>query len=162
LEAWSGAGRALRTPDANSRYLFSSLAPVRRCELRTANRWLIVSVASSVVLAAGLLLIYVPVCRHPAALFVASVVLLGVAALYPGAALLAAQAASLGLALALLGGLLNRLLGPRRTDAKRREASSSVLDRSSTQAQYPPPGAKQASTDTHPATVSLPASESKA
>ncbi len=160
LEAWSGARRAVAPPEATGRYLFSSLAPVTRSELRTANRWLIVLAASSVVLAAGLLLIYVPACRHPAALLVAAVVLLGAVALYPGPALLASQAASLGLALALLGGLLNRLLGPGRGGLARREASSSVVDRSSTQARYPPPVGEEASTDTVPAPVPLRTSES--
>ena len=163
LEAWSGASRASNLPQATSRYLFSSLAPVKRCELRSANRWLIVSAASSIVLVAGLLLIYVPACRHPAALLIVAILVLGAAALYPGPALMASQAASLGLVLALSAGLLHRLLGPPRSDVARREPSSSVLDRVSTQAQYPPPaGDQQASTDTHPAPVSFPASESNA
>jgi hypothetical protein len=161
LEAWSAAGHAAEMPEATSRYLFSSLAPVARCELRTANRWLIVLVASSAVLGVGLLLIYVPACRHPALLFVAAVVLLGAVALYPGPALLAAQAASLGLALALLGGLLNRLFGPGRGRGGRPDTSSSVFERSSTHAQYPPPAVgKEASTDTVPAPVPLRTSDS--
>ena len=161
LEAWSGASRPVPMPKATSRYLFSRLAPVTRCELRTANRWVIVLVASSIVLVAGLLLIYFPACRHPAALLLAAVVLLAAAALFPGPALLASQAAGLGLALALLGGLLHRLLGPGRGELARREASSSVFEGSSTQAQHAPPAVgKDASTDTVPAPVPLPTSES--
>jgi len=161
LEAWSGARRTVPMPEAANRYLFSSLAPVARCELRTASRWVIVLGASSAVLAVGLLLIYVPACRHPALLLVGAIALLGTVVLYPGPALLASQAASLGLVLALLGGLLNRLLGPGRGERRRRDASSSVLERGSTQAQFPAPSAgKEASTDTVPAPIPLRTSDS--
>ena len=68
LEAWSGAERLGDVPESVSRYLFSRPGPAARGELRTANRWLIVLVASSAVLLGGLLLIYVPASRHPAAL----------------------------------------------------------------------------------------------
>jgi len=106
LEPWGGAGHGMEVPKATSRYLFSSLEPVARCELRTANRWLIVLGASSVVLVAGLLLIYVRACRHPAALLAVAILLGGAAVSYPGPALLASEAGGLGLALALLAGLL--------------------------------------------------------
>ena len=160
LEAWWGASRGTEVPKATSRYLFSSLGSVARCELRTASRWLIVLGASSVVLVAGLLLIYVPACRHPAALLAVAILLVGAAVLYPGPALLASEAGSLGLALALLAGLLYRTLGPGRSGGQWREPSSSILDRSSTQAQYRPPApGKPASTETVPAAIPMPTSD---
>lgn len=161
LEAWWGASRGMEVPKATSRYLFISLGPVAQCELRTANRWLIVLGASSAVLVAGLLLIYVPACRHPAALLAVAVLLGGAAMSYPGPALLALEAGSLGLALALLAGLLYRALGPGRSAGLWREPASSVDDRNSTQTQYrPPTPGKPSSTQTIPAAISVPTSDS--
>jgi len=156
LEEWSGASRQTDLPTTASRYLFSSLETVKRCDLRTANRWVIVFVASSVVLGAGLLLIYVRPIRHPAVLLVVAIVVLAGAVSYPGPALLASQAASLGLALALLGGLLHRTVGRAARPAVGREPSSSVYERRSTQAQYRPPvAADPASTQTVPAEMPI-------
>lgn len=161
LEAWWGASRGTEVPKATSRYLFSSMGSVARCELRTANRWLIVLGASSVVLVAGLLLIYVPACRHPGALLAVAVLLGGAAVSYPGPALLALEAGSLGLALSLLAGLLYRALGPGRRAGLWREPASSVFDRNSTQTQYrPPTPGKPPSTQTVPAAISVPTSDS--
>ncbi len=160
LEQWSGASRAEGGSAGASRYLFSSTTPVSRCAFRTAARWSIVLAASSVVLLAGLLLIYVPILRHPAALLVAAVVLATVASLYPGPALLTAEAGSLGLALALVAGLLHRVLGPATGGGLWREPSSSVLDRNSTQAQYRPPAAgKPPSTEAVQTQIAMPTSD---
>ena len=62
--------------------------------------------ASGTALIVGLLLIYVPVTRHPAALLVAGAALATLGVLYPEPACLAAQASSLGLMLALVAALL--------------------------------------------------------
>ena len=70
--------------------------------------------ASGAALVAGLLLIYVPGSRHPAALLGAVVVLLGIGMLYPEPTLLFAQAVILGLALTLVAGLLERSVARRR------------------------------------------------
>ena len=157
LEEWSGAEQLNDMSESVSRYLFSRPGPADRGELRTANRWLIVLAASSAVLLGGLLLIYVPASRHPAGLLVVALVLVGASISYPGPALLTCQAASLGLALALLGALLHRALGRSRGTVGAREPSSSILDRHSTQAQYRQPvEAEQASTETVPLEMSMP------
>ena len=144
-------------PEATSRYLFSSSGPVRQSELRTASRWLIVLGGSLTALSAGLVLIYLPGLRHPAGLLVAAMVLLGAALVYPEPALLALQAASLGLALSLLAGLLHRILARERHWVVRPEVTSSVLHKGSTQAQYRPSAAgSRASTEAAPAPVSTP------
>jgi hypothetical protein len=114
LEEWSGAAK--RTPvslDTN-RYLFSTTGYPGQAVLRTANRSWIVLGASGLALVAGLVLIYVPAGRHPGTLFVATVGLACVGSLYPAPTLLVAQAASLGLALTLLAGLLERGVARRR------------------------------------------------
>ena len=156
LEVWSGGQRRTPVPSATSRYLYSSLHLVDRCELRTANRTLIVLLASTVVLMCGLLLIYVPATRHPAALLLAAVVLCSVAALCPEPTLLAAQAASLGFAATFLAALLQRIMLRRRPGA--RDSGSSLLNKASTQTLYPSPlGNHPGSTGSNPALTSLPA-----
>ena len=134
-------------------YLFSSMGDVERCELRTAGRSWILLIASGAALVAGLLLIYIPLARHPGTLFVATIVLLYVGLLYyPEPALLLAQAASLGLALALVAGLLERSVARRRRRAAALESPSVVLERASTQSHYPLPMAgTQSSTRAAPA-----------
>ena len=85
-------------------------------------------VASGAALLAGLLLIYIPLIRHPATLLAAALVLLGVGILYPEPALLVAQAAGLGLALALLAALFARGLPRQRERFGHTELGSSVLE----------------------------------
>ncbi len=117
LETWVGA-RPCPTPlpaTANC-YLFSTLGSVEHCELRTAGRSAIVLWASGAALLAGLLLIYFPVARHPATLLAATLLLAALGIMYPEPALLAAQAAGLGVLLALLAGLLFYGVGRRRRD----------------------------------------------
>jgi hypothetical protein len=135
LETWVGTARRTTVPQATNRYLFSSLGDVRQCEFSTAGRSWIVLVASGAALVAGLLLIYVPVSRHPGCLFGAAVLLLCVGVIYPEPTLLIAQAAILGLGLTLLAGLLERSVARRRRAAILPEAASSILVRGSTQTQ---------------------------
>ncbi len=137
VTGYNGAG-TFAHPGANQ-YLFSSLGPVENCELRTADRTWIVLCASGAALVLGLLLIYVPVSRHPATLLATVMILLCVGMLYPEPMLLVAQAASLGLALTLIAGLLQRSVVRRRRGTIMMEASSSIMDSGSTQTQYPPP-----------------------
>ncbi len=161
LEAWSGAKHLPELPNAASPYLFSSMGSAGRCELRTASRWSIVLGASLAVLVTGLGLIYVPVSRHPALLLAAGIILAAAAVVYPGPALLASQAAGLGLGLALIAGLLDRVLGRGRRGTARHETSSSVFDRGSTQAQHRSPVENyQAPTETAPAAAPLPTPDS--
>jgi len=162
LETWAGAAATDRSnPVGTNRYLFSTLGNVRRCELRTADRYWIVLIASGGASVAGLLLIYVPVSRHPGSLFGASVVLICVGAWFPEPTLLLAQAASLGLALTLIAGLLERGVARRRRRSMIPETSSSILEKGSTQTQFQPPrAANQISTQT--ARPVLPPSDSNA
>jgi hypothetical protein len=142
LEGWCGVPSADPgpAPGATSRYLFSSLGRVRECEVWTASRSLIVLSASAIALVAGLMLMYVPATRHPVALLTAAVALTSAALLHPGPTLLALEAASLGLALTLLAGLLQRSVARRRRMLLG-EPSSSVLDKGSTQTLRRPPPA---------------------
>ena len=98
-----------------NRYLYSGHGTLPPLTVRTARRSWVVLVASMPVLVAGLAWLYVPLVRRGDVLFVLSLLLLAVALVYPDAVLVLLQAASLGLALALLGTLLQRLVSRRRS-----------------------------------------------
>jgi hypothetical protein len=130
LEAWCGSRRFIEVPADTNRYLFSTLGNVTRCELRTGQRAFIVMAASGAALVIGLLLIYIPAARHPAALFLGAIVLGACAFAYPEATLLVAQAASLGVLLSLAAAVMRRGV-VRRHPPSVREISSSIFDRGS-------------------------------
>ncbi|MBN2473677.1 MAG: hypothetical protein JXB62_03640 [Pirellulales bacterium] len=145
LETWAGVSNRNAAADGIIRtshqganhYLFGGLGSLARLELRTAGRTWIVLFASGAALVAGFLLIYVPLTRHPGTLFAAAVGLLCAGLLYPEPALLVSQAASLGLALALLAGLLERSVARRRRETALSGVSAAVvLENGSTQAQF--------------------------
>ncbi len=159
LDSWAGAQRGAELPAAVNRYLFSSLGSVGECEVRTANRSLIVLTASGIALVVGLLLIYVPILRHPGVLLALAIGLMAAVTVYPGPALLAAQAAGLGVILSLLAGLLERSVARRRSSTVSEMNSSLTLERGSTQIQYRPAPVGGESTDT--AQPALPASPSE-
>jgi hypothetical protein len=127
LETWVGARPCpVPLPATANCYLFSTLGSVEHCELRTAGRSAIVLWASGAALLAGLLLIYLPVARHPATLLAATLLLAALGIMYPEPALLAAQAAGLGVLLALLAGLLFYGVGRRRRDSLLAERPSAL------------------------------------
>ncbi|MGD0898526.1 MAG: hypothetical protein ABR915_11865 [Thermoguttaceae bacterium] len=146
LEDWAGLSHSARDIESGGAnyYLFSTLGAVSPLELRTASRSAIVLAASGAVLLAGLVLLYWPRTRHPASLLTATVGLAAVAAVLPDAALLGAQAAVLGLVLALLAGLLSHILGRRRRMAPLVEPASSVIGSSALTTHTPLPAAAAA------------------
>lgn len=165
LENWVGAPHQTEVPSDTNRYLLSTLGVPTQLELRTANRALLVLVASGAALVAGLLLIYVPAVRHPGALFVATVALLAFALFSPELALLAAQAASLGVVLTLVAALLERLFSGRRMVEVPSSSTSARLERGSTHSRPIPSSApavagSQDSTDTSPMPVPASAPDS--
>jgi hypothetical protein len=132
LESWVGGAPRAPLPDGCNLYLYSTLGKVDGAELRTSGRSWIVLWASGAALVAGLLLIYLPASRHPATLLVVALVLLGAGAIAPEPTLLLAQAASLGLVLTLLAGLLERSVTRHRRRATIQESSSSRVELGST------------------------------
>ncbi len=134
LEAWIGATPGDLPPAASNRYLFSSLGPQVDLNIWTVRRSGLVFGASLALLLAGFVVIYVPVVRHPVALFGVAVVLLAGSLIEPEAALLFSQAAALGLCLALVAAVLARRVSRRLTPPVTIIRSpSSILDRSLTQ-----------------------------
>ncbi len=133
LDAWTGATTSSTTPQRDNIYLFSTLGNPRVAQVRTAGRTWIVLWASGIALVVGLLLIYVPASRHPAALLVLCLVLLTAGLVAPEPTLLFAQAASLGLAMTLVAGMLERrVVARRRRTITRVEPPSGRPDSGST------------------------------
>jgi len=138
LESWTGAAPRDALPDRVNIYLFSGLGNVTRAEVRTAGRTGIVLWASGAALVAGLLLIYVPISRHPATLLMMGMALLAAGLIAPEPTLLLAQAACLGLVLTLLAGMLERGAARRRRMIARKEPSSSRIEVGSTHTRFGP------------------------
>ena len=99
-------------PDA-VQYLFSSLAPPTSVSFYVVNRSLIVLLASGLSLLIGLALIYFPRCRYAGSLFGLGVALVATILYQPAPVLLALQASSLGVFLALGAGYAYRILNRR-------------------------------------------------
>ncbi|MHB9045983.1 MAG: hypothetical protein ACYC35_08590 [Pirellulales bacterium] len=162
LETWASASRQTDLPDGTNRYLFSVAGSPGIVELWTVSRSLLVLIASGAALVVGLLLIYVPLARGPGALLVVALGLLTAAAVYPEAALLVAQAASFGMVLALMAGVLEGIARRRRGRRTSPADSSSILDRASTEVQFRLPKAgPPGSTETAAAVLATPAPEPK-
>lgn len=113
LAAWMGVAASAEAAHTDNTYLLSISGPVDACQLVTASRAIIVLVASGGALLLGLLAIYVPASRHPVSLLMAAGGLLAVGLLYPEPALLAAQAAVLGVVLSIAAAVLDRSLARR-------------------------------------------------
>jgi len=101
LEQWIGASEQDPVPSETNRYLFTTLGAVGQLELVTVARSWVLLVCSGIALVCGLLLLYVPVCRHPALLLVVAVVTLAAGMFWPDGAILFAQCAALGVVLAV-------------------------------------------------------------
>ena len=132
LETWSGARRLADFAPETNRYLFSALEMPDRCELRTASRSMLVLWASGALLAAGLLVIYLPAARHPVVLLAAAIALGSAAMVYPEPTLVLSQAASVGLVLVVLAGWLRRITARRARSPLFRPSVSSIVERTST------------------------------
>jgi hypothetical protein len=117
LETWVGATAGAAPPPTTNQYLFSALQIPAQLSVFTADRTLIVLLCSALALLVGLMLLYVPVSRHPGVLLTGTVALVAVGLQYPEPVLLAAQAEVLGLALVLVAALLKRLAARRRPGA---------------------------------------------
>jgi hypothetical protein len=100
LEDWISSSRQDPLPAGANAYLFGSLAQAPQLQLVAASRRMILIVASSLALALGLAVIYLPVLRQAAPLMLAVIALGGLSLAFPDAALLLGRAALLGVAVA--------------------------------------------------------------
>jgi hypothetical protein len=101
LESWIGASRQEPLPAGSGWHSFSMLGSPPILELAVVSRRVLVAVCSALALAIGLVVMHVRWARRPEALLAAVVVLVAVSFLWPQAALLAGQAAVIGLVIAL-------------------------------------------------------------
>lgn len=109
LETWAGAASLREQPSrSTNRYLFSTLGPAQQLRVYTAERWLIVLIASGGTLAVGLLLINVSALRHPAVLFALALAVLAGVVIFPASMTMFGQAAGFGAFLSLLAFWLKR------------------------------------------------------
>jgi hypothetical protein len=158
LETWIGTPVHAILPEGVGVYLYGNLGNADHAELRTIGRTLIVAMASGAALVLGLLLIYIPVIRHPFSLLVISLFLLSLAMIYPEPAVMIAQASGLGLALTLLAGMLERSMARRRKKFAFKESSKTIKELTSSRTRLPPalPASTGSSTRTMPAASQSP------
>jgi len=157
LETWSGAVSWPMPPEGVNSYLFSSLGRIEMAYVYTAGRSVIVLTASLATLGIGLLVIYVPMFVHPAWLIFVGIGLGALIHLYPEQTVLVGQASLLGVVLAGVAGVLQRMIVGRRLETVRTPGLG--LEHESTQRQYPPPppgstASTQAMPSPGPATIS--------
>jgi hypothetical protein len=136
LERLFGASTQEPLPPTTNRYLFSSTGLLRTVQFVTAARSVLVIAMSAAALLIGLLLMYVPMLRHPVILIVLGIGLFASAATFPEAAILAAQAAVLGIVLLFVSRILQWTM-PARPSA--RSALVSVSRSGSRTKSYTPP-----------------------
>jgi len=144
LEHWIGASKQTPVPEVLNQYLFSSFGEIAHPVCTTAARRAILMVVSGFALVVGLVLIYLPVLRHPALLFAGAVALVGAMLAVPSQAVGLLQASLLGLVMILAACLLKWAVDAR---ASRR----SIIR-----------GAVYASPDSKTVRASLPSVDSKA
>lgn len=101
LERWIGAVQQDPVPPEMNTYLFTSFGTPQQLAVITTSRSLLLLSASGCVLAGGLLLVYVPLLRHPAVLLTGGIAVLALALVMPGLAVLLGQAGLLGIILAV-------------------------------------------------------------
>jgi hypothetical protein len=130
IERWVGATAQIAPTDGESQYLFTGLLPVSSIALVTAQRWLIVLLASSSALALLVGWFYLPLRLRPWMLAGLVAAIAATAITYPTAAVLIAQASVIGVVLALLSMLLARWMpgsGRRRTPQSFAPSSRRIL-----------------------------------
>jgi hypothetical protein len=118
LERWLGASPQDPLPDAANHYLFSSFGELPVVTAKSVPRLIVLGCASGGMLLLGLVLIYLPMLRHPALLLAASLTVLVCVAGLPDLSLPVLQASAFGVALALAACILKTLIEARQ--ARRR------------------------------------------
>ena len=142
-------------PSETNQYLFSTFAPAGEVQVWVADRATLVLLSSGVILAVGLLMLYVPWLRHPLWGWAVAAAALGSAALSPAISLVIFQAGMAGLVLALFG-LVLRLALQRRTPPRPllRPSTVSVVEKPLSDPRRPrPDSAPAAPTATVPPSV---------
>jgi hypothetical protein len=163
LENWTETFREPAASELLNVYLFSVIGNSESLTVRIARRSTIVFFASSIALAIVLVALYAAPLRRPRWIMAIGIGLVVLAVAYPEPAIVLAQAALLGIGLAVVAAFLHRLL-PR--DASAEDVSGlsngASLERSSTEVFHrPQPSASPSSTASVAVALEHPASESQ-
>lgn len=164
LEATMNASRVESPLDgAVNQYLFTSVGPILPVEFITASRGSLTLMASLTVLATGLCLIYFSWARHPASLLILGVAVMALGFAFPEPAILAAQAAALGMTFVLLARILHHNASRRRGTAVASTGSSVSLadSKNGFTVQLVPEGNSHSTTTLAPASYQVPIVEPK-
>jgi len=149
LEQWAQTRHEPPLPESLNVYLFSVMGDGQVLDVRVARRSTIVFTASLTALLMMIFALYAPWLRRARSLMAAGAVLIALAFAYPEPAILFAQAALLGVALALLAAVLHRVLRRESTvEEVRPVPSNSMVERTSTDVYYRPAGVSTSSTPT--------------
>ncbi|MGE3405502.1 MAG: hypothetical protein AB7I37_01730 [Pirellulales bacterium] len=141
LEQWIGAPQHAMPPGGVNCYLFGALSGSRVLDVRLAGRSLIVFTFSLVALGMGLMVIYLPALRRAGVLLSLAMGLAAWGLIYPDQAVLASQAAVIGIVLAALAGWLERSTTRRRpARGETSHGSSSILKSRVVELNLMPPG----------------------
>ncbi len=162
LERWIGAARRAPIPPELNTYLFTSFGAPQQLSAVTSSRVLVLFTASGLALAIGLLLVYFPAMRHPALLMTVGIFLLVLAPIAPEVSVLFAQAASLGIVLALLARLLRAVLLRAHPATATVQGRTQFSDSKMVEMRYSrTDGSSRITTASAPAAVQTPSAESK-
>ena len=111
LEELVGAAKLEAVSPDTNRYLFSSTGSVDSVGFVKVSRRMLMFVSSGLALLVVLPFIYIPALRQSAVFFVVGVLLFGVAVTYPEHSAVLGQTGAIGLGLAVVAGVLHRLVG---------------------------------------------------
>jgi hypothetical protein len=164
LESWMDTSLTADVPAGTNEYLFVCSSAHNTVQFRTARRSLIVLTASGIVLLAGLLWLYFPGVRRTWIVLLVICLFAYGAFSHPEAAVFAAQAAALGLGLAIAARLLHWTIVQRRIQRGVIHGTSVMpVDRSTTETQLRRTGgSSHGDTPTVPAASPVPTSDSNA
>ena len=161
LENWIGVQHDSPLPERANVYLFSDYGSVASWTPRALRRSTAVLLASSLVLAGALALLYLPGLRRPGLLLAAAIAVAALGFAYPEAVPLAIQASLGGALFAFIALLLERNVARRNGRALRSTGdAASVAPRSSTRTRAVPPAASSAPASTAAVEIAAPSAAS--
>lgn len=162
LERWIGAVPQDAIPWATNGYLFAGFGAMGQLEVMTFSRTWLLLIASGVALTAGLLLMYLPLLRHPAWAVSAGIAILALALIKPEGAVLIGQAAALGIALAVVGHLVRFVFWREVAERSQLRSRAPLSDSKLMEVRLPrTDGSSRITTASAPAAMSTPAAEAK-
>jgi hypothetical protein len=157
LEEWTGASAQAELPRGTNVYLFSAFETPREMAVWSISRRSLLLVCSGLALVIGLGLIYLPLARHTVLLLAGGIAVAALGLWLPDVAILAGQAAIIGILCALIARLLIVVLRPQvRGSFALRDTSPSSVEVKSTQPHVRYEGSSHATTAAAPLALATP------